>query len=269
MNKKSVEAGGVRLAYGEEGHGHPVVLVHGFCGSSAYWEKVVPLLSNRFRVITPDLRGHGSSEAPDTEGVYSMEQFASDLKGLLDALGLEKVVVLGHSLGGYATLALAEAYPGRLAGFGLVHSTPLADTEEGKRNREAGIRTIREKGIGEFVEGLVPKLFAPEHLVNMAPEVERVKEIGRDTSPEGAAATQEGMRRRPDRSRVLETAEVPVLLIAGFRDGIAPPEKVFAVARDTFTQIQLDGAGHMSMYENPELLAEAIASFAGIVYGEA
>jgi pimeloyl-ACP methyl ester carboxylesterase len=259
MTKRSIRVNGITLAYEEQGAGRPVVLLHGFCGSSRYWERVVPLLADRFRVITPDLRGHGESEAP--EGVCSMEAFAGDIVGLLDALDLEQAVVLGHSLGGYVTLALAEAYPERLSGFGLIHSTAFPDTEEGKKNRENGIRAIREQGIGAFVEGLVPKLFAPEHLISMTDAVERAKEIGRGTSPVGAAATQEGMRQRPDRNRVLEQTQVPVLLVAGSRDQVVPVEKTFSVSRETITQVRLDQAGHMSMYEAPEQLAAVIADF--------
>ncbi|WP_040952236.1 alpha/beta fold hydrolase [Gorillibacterium massiliense] len=271
-----------RITYVDEGSGAPVVLLHGFCGSSAYWEEVIPLLAGKFRVIAPDLRGHGDSSAPtpaagDTareaeaggaaQDAYPMEAFALDVRELLDVLAIDKAILLGHSLGGYVTLAFAEAYPERLAAFGLIHSTAYPDTEEGKINRIAGIRTIREQGISVFVEGLVPKLFAPDHLNSMPDKVQRALAIGRGTDPGAAAATQEGMRRRPDRNAVLQDAQVPVLLVSGGQDKIVPTEKTFSVEGDGVTCTLLVSSGHMSMYEAPEQLAEAIKAFAAQIQG--
>ncbi|WJH36245.1 alpha/beta hydrolase [Paenibacillus sp. CC-CFT747] len=264
MESKKINVNGTTLAYQEQGSGNPVVLLHGFCGSSRYWEKVIPALSDKYRVIVPDLRGHGQSNAPS--GPYEMEAFASDIEALLQELGIAKTVVLGHSLGGYITLALAEKNPGLLAGWGLVHSTAHPDSEEGKANRLKGIETIDTKGLPEFIEGLVPKLFAPEHLEPMAAAVEDVKVIGRETSPEGAKATLEGMRRRPDRNHVLENAQVPVLLAAGTEDKVIVPDKTFSVDRPSITKVTIDGSGHMSMYEAPDQLIAGLTSFLGRLY---
>ena len=99
-----------RIAYKEQGQGQAVVLLHGFCGSSSYWDKLLPLLPAHYRYIAPDLRGHGHSGAP--AGDFSMEAFADDLARLLEHLEEKQVIVLGHSLGGYVTLALAERAKG-------------------------------------------------------------------------------------------------------------------------------------------------------------
>src|SRR5690554_1641282 len=92
----------IEMAYEDYGTGEVVILLHGFCGSSAYWKNVIPVLSQGFRVIVPDLRGHGRSSVP--EDTYTMDQMADDVKHLLDALHLPKVMLIGHSLGGYVTL---------------------------------------------------------------------------------------------------------------------------------------------------------------------
>src|SRR5690606_35851185 len=125
------------------------------------------------RVIAPDLRGHGESAAP--EGVYSMESLADDVRKLLDHLGLQRVVLLGHSLGGYVTLAFAERYPERLAGFGLLHSTAFPDTEESRENRLRMAEIARRRGSAPVIDNLVPKLFSPANREKMAERLDFVK----------------------------------------------------------------------------------------------
>lgn len=238
-----------------------ILLLHGYCGSSAYWEDTLPLLAGAGRFVVPDLRGHGLSSAPK-EDVYDMSDMARDIAQLLDALGERRAVLLGHSLGGYITLAFAEAYPDRLAGFGLVHSTPLPDSDEAKANRERAARTIRDEGITTFVGGLVPKLFAEANRESMRDKVERALAIGRGTSPSGAAATALGMKARPDRSFVLRESSLPVLLVAGRGDQVVAPERTFAAEGSGARRVVIEDAGHMSMMETPAELAHAIASFA-------
>src|SRR4030095_2437093 len=101
MEKQRIHVNGIDLVYEECGssNGNVIVLLHGFCGSSLYWQKICPMLSDQYRVIIPDLRGHGGSSSP--EGTYTMEVMAEDISALLQALQIEKVVMFGHSLGGY------------------------------------------------------------------------------------------------------------------------------------------------------------------------
>ncbi|PZE20434.1 alpha/beta fold hydrolase [Paenibacillus xerothermodurans] len=259
METKFVRHNGARLAYKAHGEGQAVVLLHGFCGSSAYWEQVLPLLPDNYRFIAPDLRGHGESASP--EGEYTMEAFAGDLAELLQQLRIERAIVLGHSLGGYATLAFAERHPELLAAFGLIHSTAFPDSDEAKEGRLKGMDTIREKGISAFVEGLAPKLFAPVHLQTMAQAVRETVAIGRGTHPEGAIRTLDGMRRRPDRNHVLAEAKMPVLIVAGDHDQVIPAERAFSVTGGQIAQRQIAGAGHMSMMEAPHKLAQVIVEF--------
>ena len=260
MTTHKPEDGASAIAYKEYGSGSSIILLHGFCGSSRYWDKIIPYLAGAYRVIVPDLRGHGKSTAPEST-VYPMEAFADDVERLMTELGVEQPIVLGHSLGGYITLALAEKLGDQLAGFGLIHSTALSDTEEGRASRDKGIATINNEGIAAFVEGLIPKLFAPENLTAQPEIVAWTKEIGRGTSAHGAAATQEGMKLRVDRNHVLEESTQPVLLVAGAQDGVIPAERTFSVNKDSFTCVKLESAGHMSMLEAPEELAHVILTF--------
>ncbi|RAP75315.1 alpha/beta fold hydrolase [Paenibacillus montanisoli] len=237
-----------------------IVLLHGFCGSSAYWAEIVPLLAARGRVIVPDLRGHGGSSAPQ-QSSYEMEHFAEDLLLLTRELGLSSVHLFGHSLGGYVSLAFAERHPDLLKSFGLVHSTAKPDSEEAKGNRDKAAQTLLADGIGPFVEGLVPKLFAPEHRESMADAVSHIVDIGRGTSAAGAAATALGMKARPDRTAVLEGLAVSRLLVAGSEDAVIVPANTFTVDGPHVTQSLLEGSGHMSMIEAPEQLAGELMAF--------
>jgi 3-oxoadipate enol-lactonase len=248
-----------QMAYIDEGQGPVVLLIHGFCGSSAYWEQVIPVLSASYRVIAPDLRGHGQS--PAGSETNTMELLADDMAALLTHLHLDQVIVFGHSLGGYVTLALVERHPNLVQKFSLVHSTALPDSEEAKVKRSQGIHSIRENGIVPFVDGLVPKLFAEAHLKTMEGQVKATIELGYLTSPAGAMHSLEGMRIRPERNHVLRDHNIPILLVAGSEDLIIPAERMFTVEGAHIQTNIIKGVGHMSMLEAPEQLIPIMTSF--------
>jgi 3-oxoadipate enol-lactonase len=266
MAKQTIEFNGIVLAYEDQGSGEPLVLLHGLCGSSDYWEKLLPSLSGKYRVIAPDLRGQGQSGISDEP--YPMELMAHDIAELLEKLHIPQAILFGHSLGGYVTLAFAELYPEKLHAFSLVHSSGFPDDEKGKANRDNGIAGISENGIEPFIKAMTPKLFAPEHLETMKPTIEHIRQIGITTNPKGAMNVLAGMRNRIDRNHVIADAQVPVLLIAGEADQIIPLEKAFAVQGDHITQVKLANAGHMSMQEQPAALIEQILGFADRIYNK-
>ncbi len=257
MDKVTVN--GTTIAYEQQGQGETVVLLHGFCGSSAYWEKVQPLLAEQYQVIAPDLRGHGATTAP--VGAYTIDQMADDVAGLMEALGITKYTLLGHSMGGYTALSLAQRYADRLNAFGLIHSTGYPDSEEAKEKRLQAVSRIRSEGITHFVDGLVPGLFAPDNVSKLGAEVDRVKEIGYKTPPQGATGAALAMRERPDRRDVMEATSLPLLLVAGESDTVVPMARLFTTEGPNVTKAVIKGAGHMSMYEAPEQLTAVIADF--------
>lgn len=257
MEIKKASVAETEIAYLDEGKGETIVLLHGFCGSSRYWEEVVPALSKSYRVIVPDLPGHG--ETPVITKEYSIDDLADYVHKLLVSLSLDHVAMFGHSLGGYITAAFAEKYPNNLKGFSLVHSTAFPDSEEAKKGRIANVVKVQQQGIQALIDGLVPKLFAPENVIY--PYVDAAKEIGLHTSPQGAINTLLAMKNRPDRNRVLEETSLPVLLVAGENDQIVPQEKTFSVTKLGITHSVIKNAGHMSMYENPKALITEIESF--------
>lgn len=256
---EKMELGNQNIAYKDQGAGEAILLLHGFCGSSAYFDEILPELTANYRCIVPDLRGHGQSDAPNSS--YSIDQMADDVMGVLNALELAKVSVFGHSLGGYITLSIAERYPERVKAFGLVHSTAYPDSEEAKEKRLAAVSTIQTQGIQSFVDSLVPGLFAEENRERMSTVIDKIQEIGYRTSPLGATSTAIAMRERPDRRHVLEDSIVPVLLIAGESDGVVPPDRTFTADGEGVTQALIRGAGHMSMVEAPDELTRVILEF--------
>ncbi|GAE46148.1 beta-ketoadipate enol-lactone hydrolase [Mesobacillus boroniphilus JCM 21738] len=247
------------MSFIDEGKGDPIALIHGFAGSKHYWDKIIPELANEHRVIALDLPGHGESEMGKDR--YSIEDIASTIKELLDQLGLDKVTMFGHSLGGYITLAFAELYPQYLKAFSLVHSTANPDSEEAKEARENNAKKIQEEGTGAFIEGLSSKLFSPDNTEVNAKEMEETVKIGMMTKVDGLVSALMAMKDRPERNKVLEETELPVLLIAGEQDQIIPPEKTFTVSRQNIEKKVIHNSGHMSMYEQPDELVKVIKDF--------
>lgn len=256
---ETVRCDGSNICYSDQGEGEVIVLLHGFCGSAAYWEQVIPFLSGNYRVIAPDLRGHGASESP--LGPYGIEQMADDVLSLLNMLEISECYMLGHSLGGYITLSFAQRHSSRLKGFGLIHSTGYPDSEEAREERLKSISTIQNDGITAFVDGFVPGLFAKASLEKSPQLLERVKEIGYKTPPQGASGAALAMRERLERRDVISATTLPVLLVAGEEDGLIPAERTFTSDNPNVTQAMISGAGHMSLFEAPERLSEIIKDF--------
>lgn len=257
MEAKRINVNTTAMSYYDEGQGEAIVLVHGFCGSKDYWEKIIPALTGEYRVIAIDLPGHGDSDMLPEE--MSIEGMAEVIKEAIGQLGLEKVSLFGHSLGGYVTLAFAEAYEDLLNRFSLVHSTANPDSDEAKKGREAAAEKVDAEGLASFIDGLVPKLFAPgkQH----AGEMKRAKEIGYRTNPEGAKAALEAMKQRPDRSQILKNTKLPVLIVAGENDQIIPADKSFTIEGPNIQHAIIKDAGHMSMYESSEELVKLLYLF--------
>jgi pimeloyl-ACP methyl ester carboxylesterase len=151
----------VTLHYSDKGKGLPVILIHGFPLNQQIWKDQAEFLSKNYRVILPDLRGHG--DTPPTPGPYSMEIFADDCMALLDAIGIkEPVVVGGLSMGGYIAFALYRRYPKRIAALILASTKASADSPEAKTNREASISIAKAFGPSAVVTNMLPKMLSPK-----------------------------------------------------------------------------------------------------------
>ena len=252
----------VTLNYSEAGQGTPVVLLHGFPLSGAIWHEHQKRLSDRYRVITPDLRGHGRSPAPS--GVYEMDLLARDVLAVLDALLIKKAIIMGHSMGGYVALAAWKLAPERFLALGLIASQAGADTEEGRQSRYKLVTKVAANGSKDVAETMLPKLFAPD-LPAEAPIIELVRQLILNTQPTGIIGSLEGMAVRPDSGTLLPKISVPVLILAGAHDQIIAPDKAKAMAAavKTATLTMVEHAGHMPMLEQPQATTTALCNFLG------
>ncbi len=217
----------VKLFYSEAGQGTPVVLLHGFPLTGDIWYQQQQGLSDGYRVITPDLRGHGRSPAPP--GVYEMDLLAGDVLALLDTLLIKQAVIMGHSMGGYVALAAWKRAPDRFLALGLIASQAGADTEQGRQGRYLLADKVATQGSKVVAEAMLPKLFAP-NLSAHAPIIDGVGQMILNTASAGIVGALKGMALRPDSGPMLPSINIPVLILAGDKDQIVPPEKAKAMA---------------------------------------
>jgi len=252
---------GIEIAYAEAGRGAPVVLLHGFPFNRTLWREQAAALAGRFRVITPDLRGHGESAAG--AGPATMEEMAADVAALLDELKVGRAVVGGLSMGGYVTLAFCRQFPERVRALVLADTRAQADAEEARRAREETARRAEREGMEPIADSMLPKLVAPATLGARPEVVARVREMILATRPEGAAAALRGMAVRRDQTGWLPEISVPTLIVVGREDALTPPadsETMRAKIEGARLEV-IEGAGHVSNVERPAEFNRALESF--------
>lgn len=243
------------------GSGTPVVLLHGFCEDSRIWDDWQQLLLDAgLQVVTIDLPGFGQST---TEPRASIRDMAAMVVEVLDSLLLEKVVLVGHSMGGYVGLAFAEAYADRLLGLSLFHSHPYADTPDIWALREKSIAFIKRYGHALYVKQTIPNIFAPRFRRDNTFLLEKLSLRAVQYPSDGLTTALAAMAQRPDRSQVLSELEVPVQMIVGSEDQTLPPEKsIQQLALPIVADVQiLSGVGHAGMLEAPAVTAKQVIGF--------
>ncbi|MGB8190313.1 MAG: alpha/beta hydrolase [Chitinophagaceae bacterium] len=240
-----------KLQYRVMGEGQPVVLVHGFGEDQQVWDHQTENLAKRFMLILPDLPGSGGSELADD---VSMENLAEAIHAILMQEKLETVVMMGHSMGGYVTLAFAEKYPNMLRAFALVHSTAYPDTEEKITTRRKAIEFMRRNGAKEFIKNSSPNLFSAETKQERPDLVETLTNLYKDMDVHALIAYYEAMIKRPDRTHVLKEFNRPILFLAGEQDSAIPYDQV--VQQSALPLLSylhaLHRSGHMGMWEEPK-----------------
>lgn len=257
----NVRVDDARIAVEERGTGDAVVLLHGFPYAKALWNESFAELATAHRAIRLDLRGCGASSTPG--GPYLMETLAGDVAAVLDALGVERATIVGHSLGGYVALAFARMYTERVARLALVCSRLAEDDAERARLREEqALRLERENTMECAVENYVAKAFAPQTLAKRSEIVHRAEAIARANDPRGAAALLRGMALRAPAGDIAEELAMPVCVIAGAADASLSIEEERAVTA-AFPNADLElcqASGHMPMLEEPERFASVLAA---------
>ena len=244
------------------GKGSTVVLLHGFGENLSLWDNLAESLSKNHQVISIDLPGFGQSSAINAP--FSIDDVAEHIHNYLNKdLGVEKYIVLGHSLGGYVTLSLAENHPKAVLGFGLINSTSFADSPEKKENRIKTANFIRKHSASFFLNSFVPNLFSESNRVKMEQEIDFVIAMGENLSATVLADYMMAMKNRQDRSHVLPNLS-NTLIVGGQEDtGISPEDyrRQFLLQKSSNHSHLLSSVGHMSMYEAPDELYSIVKNF--------
>jgi len=253
---EKVRVNGIELAYARRGKDTPLVLLHGFPLDHHLWDDVSPLLEDTFDLILPDLRGFGESTTVDAP--YTMDDYASDIAGLLDQLGIQKAAVVGHSMGGYVALAFARLYPERVSGLALISSQVLADPPDRKEGRYKSAADVEEKGIGGVVEAMTSKFTSDTRLQAIA------REMMENQQPAAYIGALKAMAERMDSTSLLSTFKSPVVIVHGEADALIPVarsrEVKAAVPHSHY--VELKDTGHVPMLEAAKETAEALQRLA-------
>jgi pimeloyl-ACP methyl ester carboxylesterase len=227
------------------------------------WDPQVEALSSTHRVVRFDARGFGGSDPG--RGPLTMERIADDGACLLEHLGVEKAVVGGCSMGGYAAFAFVRRHPQRLAGLVLQDTRAGADSAEAKANRTTLAAKVLAEGAPAAVEAFLPKLVGETTHRERPGLVASLHERILSASPRGIADALHGLAARADSRATLPTIDVPTLVLVGAEDMLTPPAEAATMAA-AIPRARLDvipRAGHLANLENPDAVNAALRAFLG------
>lgn len=246
---------------------HTIVLLHGYLESLDIWEGFTRLLAPRFRVLAIDLPGHGVSQVKGE--THTMEFLADTVAAAMRREGIGRAVIVGHSMGGYVALAMMAKYPDMTDGLVLLHSSPEADSDKKREDRQREIDIITG-GKKELLARIFPQEgFAPDNRRRLHEAIEAFAEQIFLTEDDGITALLRGMRDRPDMSESMHKSPIPQLVILGRHDVYVTPEDAarMLAAQPQAQVVWLESSGHMGFLEQPEECAGAITAFADGIYG--
>ena len=239
-----------------------VLLIHGFPFDHSMWHHQIAALSRR-RCIAPDLRGTGDSPGPESPAEYTVATYASDLIGLLDGLQIRQAVICGLSMGGYIAFEMLRQHPTRVRAAILCNTKAAADSPEAKRDRDAMGELARQRGAGAIAEKLLPKLLSRDTFEKQSQVVTEVRDMITRTPVRGIVGALHALRERPDSTSLLPRIRVPVLVVAGADDQIAPSAgmRAMAGAIPDAAFVVSPAAGHLAPLEQPLPVNAAIQQF--------
>jgi len=245
------------LHFEKKGNGkETLVLLHGFMENTSIWSDMEPHLSENFSLLKIDLPGHGKSDI--LAEVHTMELMADEVKKVLEDQKLDKFHLLGHSMGGYTSLAFAEKYPEMLKSLTLFFSTYFADDEEKKEQRIKSYRIIKD-AFAHYARAGIPNLFNPNERDILEGKIEIALKTALSTNNLGALACVKGMVERTDKKHVLESLEAKILVLAGKHDNAVKTEKTIKNIPDrTNIKSYVLDCGHNGHWEKPAICAEII-----------
>ncbi|MFZ0319194.1 MAG: alpha/beta fold hydrolase [Candidatus Sulfotelmatobacter sp.] len=258
---QKVKSGDAEIVYRVLGEGPPVVLLHPFPANHEFWLPVANALSTRYRLILPDLRGHGDSEIG--EGPATMEKHADDISRVMDDAEVGRAPMVGVSIGGYVLFEFWRRHGGRVAAMGLCNTKAPADGPEARASRLHAAEDVLDRGTEPFFQSMIPRLLGQTTRETRPELVEGALRMMRKMSPEDVAQVQRGMAGRADSVETLKTINVPTLIVTGEEDvltgmneaelmrGRIANSKLMAIPR----------AGHYSAWEQPEETGKVLRQF--------
>ncbi|HEV2912000.1 MAG TPA: alpha/beta fold hydrolase [Pyrinomonadaceae bacterium] len=254
---------GIEMAYDTEGSGPAVVLLHGYPFNRSMWREQMEALQGNFRVLAPDLRGLGETEASAAEEPATMDEMARDVAALMDELKINRAVIGGLSMGGYVALAFARRFPLRVRALVLADTRPQADTDDARRAREEQARKVLKEGMSAISDGFLKKVLAPATLRERPEIVARVRRMIEGTKSEGAAAALRGMAARIDQTGFLPSILAPTLIFVGSEDQLTPPADAEIMRREIRgSRLEIiAGAAHVSNIERPSEFNRSLMEF--------
>jgi 3-oxoadipate enol-lactonase len=247
-----IKSGDAEIAYWTLGDGAPVVLLHPFPVNHEFWLPVAQTLATRYRVILPDMRGHGESDVG--EGPATMQKHAADIARVMDDADVGRAPLIGVSIGGYALFEFWRKYRRRAAALGLCNTKAPADSAEGRAGRLQAANDVLERGTEPFFENMLTRVLAKTTRETRPDLVDGALRMMRKMSPEDVAQVQRGMAERPDSVDTLKTINVPTLLVTGDEDiltGVNEAELMRGHIAGSQLRVILK-AGHYSPWERPE-----------------
>jgi pimeloyl-ACP methyl ester carboxylesterase len=262
ISMQHVTVGGRSLRYLESGGGWPVVLIHAFPLSADMWRPQLEAVPEGWHFMAPDLRGFGGA-ALDTGPLPTMDDYAADVNGFLDALEIERAVIGGLSMGGYVTFALFRRSPERFSGVVLADTRSEADTAEGRQARRAMAETLHSAGVSAVADQMVPKLLGEATRRRKPAVAALLRELIEANHPSGIDGAINAMLTRPDSTPDLERITCPTLVVVGEQDVLTPLEASEALhgAIRRSHLVVVPAAGHLSSLEEPEVFSRALEDF--------
>jgi 3-oxoadipate enol-lactonase len=256
-----VRSNDVEIFYEIRGSGPPVVLLHPFPCHHEFWNPVAGALDSRYRLILPDLRGHGDSEIG--EGPALMQKHASDVARVLEAAGVGKAAFIGCSIGGYILFEFWRRFRERVTALALCDTRPQSDTADGRANRLQAASAVLEQGTEPYIDSMIPKLMGRTTMSTRPDLVDGARAMMRKMSAEDICLALRGMAERPDSVADLKSINVPTLIVIGDEDVLS------TVADGELMRQNIAGselkvipkAGHYAPWEQPELVGKVLRQF--------
>ena len=247
-----------KISYTDSGKGAVVVLLHGFLENKHMWKEIIPVISRNKRVLAIDLLGHGHTECLGY--IHPMELMADAVAAILKSLRIRKITLIGHSMGGYVSLALSEKNPEMIRGLCLLNSTATSDNTSRKKLRERANK-MAQINLPNILRMSFINLFSEKSKEKFNPEIQLALSEALQTSLHGYSACQEGMRIRPNRLTVLKNNQFKKLFILGKKDPVLPVKQGIKEAEETQSKTVVLSGGHMSHIENSDKLIKVLNTF--------